>query len=562
MKKIYFILLALLITPGVVFGQASTLNRLDQWVSTTSPTAITQRVINIPIKISGLTPLLPLCLDSNNLITNTGCTGGAGGGGGAGTFSTTTSSVSGQLINYSNNTTDIVTVGSNSTTTAEFYFDPNTNRFIVNSGSVGIGTAVPSDTLHIVGGDIRIAKSNSVANTITNNINFVNTNVTLSPIAAISVRTGATTANSNLVFQTANSGTMAEVVRFTGAGNVGIGTTSPQTQLEISGTSGATQTEALRLTSLSNSSDAGRYISYYGNNGQGIEQSRLTFARPGASATGYIGFSTYNTSTLNEKMRLDYQGLRIGSTYTAGTTFAPANGLVVEGNVGIGTTTPYAPLSVVGQIVGSYFTGTSTTATSTFANGINLTGGCLAVNGTCFAGGGGSSANPTITTTLPFTNCEAQTDSYDFAPGGAYIQPIYGATFTNGTSSAIACDLTIPDNVSATPNGVIMPYLTATTTGNSVFEVNATTTSIGQNWIPTSYTNLLASTSAASRIAVTGGANYPLTSTTTISTNALNIVAGSILKVRFVNYHADANDTVENDLFMPKAVYKFDIKVN
>lgn len=224
------------------------------------------------------------------------------------------------------------------------------------------------------------------------------------------------------------------------------------------------------------------------------------------------------------------------------------------GSGGVGTST--------NPFMATYFVSTSTTATSTFANGINLTGGCLAINGTCFAGGGGGSANPTITTTLPFTNCEAQTDSYDFAPGGAYIQPIYGATFTNGTSSAIVCDLTIPDNVSATPNGVIMPHLTATTTGNSVFEVNATTTSIGQNWIPTSYTNLLASTSAASRIAVTGGANYPLTSTTTISTNALNIVAGSILKVRFVNYHADANDTVENDLFMPKAVYKFDIKVN
>ena len=42
------------------------------------------------------------------------------------------------------------------------------------------------------------------------------------------------------------------------------------------------------------------------------------------------------------------------------------------GNVGIGTTSPYAKLSVVGEIVGSYFTATSTTATSTFAGGIRL----------------------------------------------------------------------------------------------------------------------------------------------------------------------------------------------
>jgi hypothetical protein len=36
------------------------------------------------------------------------------------------------------------------------------------------------------------------------------------------------------------------------------------------------------------------------------------------------------------------------------------------GNVGIGTTTPYAKLSVAGQVVGEYFTSTSTSAASTF----------------------------------------------------------------------------------------------------------------------------------------------------------------------------------------------------
>ncbi|MDB5266444.1 MAG: hypothetical protein JWN89_259, partial [Parcubacteria group bacterium] len=44
-------------------------------------------------------------------------------------------------------------------------------------------------------------------------------------------------------------------------------------------------------------------------------------------------------------------------------------GAYFSGNVGIGTTTPYAKLSVVGEIVGAYFTGT-TTATSTFGGPI------------------------------------------------------------------------------------------------------------------------------------------------------------------------------------------------
>lgn len=48
------------------------------------------------------------------------------------------------------------------------------------------------------------------------------------------------------------------------------------------------------------------------------------------------------------------------------------------------------PLIKTDYIKASYFVASST-ATSTFANGIDLSGGCFAVNGTCFTGGGGSS---------------------------------------------------------------------------------------------------------------------------------------------------------------------------
>ncbi len=64
-----------------------------------------------------------------------GCNTIAGGGGAAaGTWSTTTSQVSGELVNFSNNNTDVVTVGANSTTSAKFFFDPNggTDAFLTS----------------------------------------------------------------------------------------------------------------------------------------------------------------------------------------------------------------------------------------------------------------------------------------------------------------------------------------------------------------------------------------------------------------------------------------------
>jgi len=70
--------------------------------------------------------------------------------------------------------------------------------------------------------------------------------------------------------------------------------------------------------------------------------------------------------------------------------YLPITGGNLTGNLGIGTTSPYAPLSVNGQAVASYFTTSSSTATSTLAYGMNLLGGCFAINGVCITGGGAS----------------------------------------------------------------------------------------------------------------------------------------------------------------------------
>ncbi len=88
---------------------------------------------------------------------------------------------------------------------------------------------------------------------------------------------------------------------------------------------------------------------------------------------------------------------------SSGTAVDDADALTFDdtnNRLGVGTSSPYAALSVVGEIVGAYFTGTTTatstfggpinniaTASSTFASGINLSAGCFAVSGVCVGSG-------------------------------------------------------------------------------------------------------------------------------------------------------------------------------
>ncbi|PIR40325.1 MAG: hypothetical protein COV33_00350, partial [Candidatus Zambryskibacteria bacterium CG10_big_fil_rev_8_21_14_0_10_34_34] len=65
-------------------------------------------------------------------------------------------------------------------------------------------------------------------------------------------------------------------------------------------------------------------------------------------------------------------GVAVGNWSTDGT-----NVYRTSGAVGIGTTSPYAKLSVVGPVVAEYFHATSTNATSTIAGGLNIGNGGL-----------------------------------------------------------------------------------------------------------------------------------------------------------------------------------------
>jgi len=134
------------------------------------------------------------------------------------------------------------------------------------------------------------------------------------------------------------------------SGNVGIGTAAPDGTLHVqTSSSGASAHVNGDDFIIDNSGATG--MSILGGTASSL---RLMF---GDSDNNYAGSIEYENSNNAMTFRTsNSEKLRIDS----------------NGNVGIGTTSPYAKLSVVGETVAEYFTATSTTATSTFAGGLAI----------------------------------------------------------------------------------------------------------------------------------------------------------------------------------------------
>lgn len=165
----------------------------------------------------------------------------------------------------------------------------------------------------------------------------------------------ATTGDGNVSIGASNSSSLTS-----GSGNVTIGT-----YVDIPSATGNGQ------LNLSN-------VLY----GTGLYNNTTASALP--IAGGRIGVST-TTPGAKFSIAGDSTGTSAAFLVSTSTASATSTALVIDlnGKVGIGTTTPGRQLSVVGAIdvLGN--------ATSTFENyGLNLTGGCFAINNTCLSGTG------------------------------------------------------------------------------------------------------------------------------------------------------------------------------
>ena len=181
---------------------------------------------------------------------------------------------------------------------------------ISTAGNVGIGTTSPSVKLHTVGDGLFFSNTNT---NLTVNSNGGVATLTLTNAAGSQVIYGGVGGSNNMDFYTGSAFRM----RINPTGNVGIGTTSPSQRLHVSSTGETT----LLVDSTSS----------------GTARINLTGAGGGSGAinstTGglYLYASGANIMTLNTN---GSERLRITSA----------------GSVGIGTTSPVAPLTVVSQV--------------------------------------------------------------------------------------------------------------------------------------------------------------------------------------------------------------------
>lgn len=232
------------------------------------------------------------------------------------------------------------------------------NRLVVkNTGNVGIGTTNPGSLLQVGAGtrsstdDILTVIGSTARFSVESTGNGNNSGFRLFAKASNGTlrSTGVynipgTTDATSYICLTADDSTCHEVV--TRSGNVGIGTTNPQFKLDIYSSTGVysrMQTEA-------------------GN------QAMLSFY-DGNSIKWSYGKDTDNGAGIFDNAA--------GRWILKGASSGDLGLMPAGGNVGIGTTSPYAKLSVAGLGVFDNIFATSTTATSTFAGGLDVGNGAL-----------------------------------------------------------------------------------------------------------------------------------------------------------------------------------------
>jgi hypothetical protein len=239
----------------------------------------------------------------------------------------------------------------------------STRMTIDTSGNVGIGTTSPASKL-------QIGSVGSTGYSVGNGLAFGDG----TRAGALNVDSNGTTlySSTNLVFSPGTT----EAVRITSAGNVGIGTTSPNSQLDAYTSQGGSKISTTHGTGGSYPKASG--ISF------GATSTSLTVSNNGGTTvfTGGAGIYASNGAASNNPTDLLFW------TTAAGT---PAERMTITsgGNVGIGTSSPGYKLEVVGAVSASTYYGDGSNLTNIGSGSISAAGsdGQLQYNNSGLFGG-------------------------------------------------------------------------------------------------------------------------------------------------------------------------------
>ncbi|QDP55077.1 MAG: putative tail fiber protein [Prokaryotic dsDNA virus sp.] len=291
-----------------------------------------------------------------------------------------------------------VDMASTLTVAGDVNFDSNTLFVDASENSVGIGTNSPvnessGSLLHIAdtGGSnaahINLSGGDGADGSQTGKISFSDPGDPDDAVAFISSNISGSNANPGgalLFFTAADGGSMAEAMRIDSSGNVGIGSSSPDEELEVFGASDV----GIKLRATGTSSTAESHvpaISFQSDQGDGVTaRASISADRDGGATKGALIFKTRISDNITEAMRIDssgdvtvgasngsneikvnrarmrhIDGLADASDYSHGDLFInhiSSGNIICSSNVGIGTTSPGAHLDVAG---GQFHLGTN-----------------------------------------------------------------------------------------------------------------------------------------------------------------------------------------------------------
>jgi hypothetical protein len=238
---------------------------------------------------------------------------------------------------------------------------------ILGEGNVGIGTSNPGEKLEVYGS--ATATSNFTGLKLTNGADgglkiLFSNNVSpeLASIVAGVTSAGAGTDDGTLIFSTAANAVSSERMRITKDGYVGIGTTNPVTNLEVSGSIGA--------TGLRYSSSPAKQGVYLGNSaatpgttdyatiemcGGATGGCEIDFTKPGFDFRGRIGYDMstdymWFVTAADERMRITSGGFLKASnngTYNGSTgTYHEFNSSINNNQIGTFTNYSSSPYGI------------------------------------------------------------------------------------------------------------------------------------------------------------------------------------------------------------------------